>query len=345
MPRHINVPIFIPHLGCPNNCVFCNQRSISGHTAFDPSSVESEIEEALSTVSPEDECEIAFFGGSFTGIDRALMIDLLDRAQKYIDSGRVGSIRLSTRPDYINDEILTILSRYGVRTVELGLQSLSDRVLTAADRGHDAACAERACALVKKYGFELIGQMMIGLPLSDEESEAATARRICQMGADGARVYPTVVFRDTELASMTERGEYTPLTDSEAARRTAKVLDIFDRAGVPCIRVGLCASENLADESRVVGGANHPSVGEMAMSELYFTRICQELDRVDAKGGELTVYVARGAVSKAVGQKRRNKLKLCEKYDLKSVKVLEKNEIIGYNIIIEYCRKNTDEGR
>ena len=345
MPRHVNVPIFIPHLGCPNNCVFCNQRSISGHLSFDPSSVEREIEEALSTVSPEDECEIAFFGGSFTGIDRALMIDLLDRAQKYIDSGRVGSIRLSTRPDYINDEILTILSRYGVRTVELGLQSLSDKVLTAAGRGHDALCAERACALVKKYGFELIGQMMIGLPLSDEESEAATARKICRMGADGARVYPTVVFRDTELASMTERGEYTPLTDGEAAVRTAKVLDIFDRAGVPCIRVGLCASENLADKSRVIGGANHPSVGEMAMSELYFTRICQELDSLDAKGGELTVYVSRGAVSKAVGQKRRNKLKLCEKYDLKSVKVLEKNEIIGYNIIIEYCRKNTDEGR
>ena len=345
MPRHVNIPIFIPHLGCPNNCVFCNQRSISGHMSFDPASVEREIEEALSTVTPEDECEIAFFGGSFTGIDRGLMVDLLCRAQKYIDSGRVGSIRLSTRPDYISDEILTVLSRYGVRTVELGLQSFSDKVLTASGRGHDAACAERACALVKKYGFELIGQMMIGLPLSDAESEIETAQRICAMGADGARVYPTVVFRDTELACMTERGEYTPLTDDEAAARTARVLDIFDREGVPCIRVGLCASENLADESRVVGGANHPAVGEMAMSELYFLRICEELDGLGAEGGELTVYVSRGSVSKAVGQKKRNKLKLCEKYGLSRVKVLEKNEIIGYNIIIEYCRKTKDEGR
>ena len=345
MSRHVNIPIFIPHMGCPNNCVFCNQRSISGHVSFDPSSVEREIDEALSTVSAEDECEIAFFGGSFTGIDRSLMIDLLDRAQRYIDNGRVGAIRLSTRPDYINDEILTILSRYGVRTVELGLQSLCDRVLEASGRGHNAACAERACALVKQYGFELIGQMMIGLPQSDTEAEKMTARRICELGADGARVYPTVVFRDTELACMTERGEYKPLSDEEATRRTAAVLDIFDRAGVPCIRVGLCASENLADESRVVGGANHPSVGEMAMSELYFDRICAELDRVGAEGGELTVYVSRGSVSKAVGQKRRNKLNLCKKYGLKSVKVLEKNEIIGYNIIIEYCRKNKDEGR
>ena len=338
MPRHVNIPIFIPHLGCPNNCVFCNQRSISGHTSFDPSSVERQIDEALTTVGAEDECEIAFFGGSFTGIDRALMIDLLDRAQKYIDSGRVGSIRLSTRPDYVNDEILTILSRYGVRTVELGLQSLCDRVLQASGRGHDARCAERACALVKAYGFQLIGQMMIGLPLSDEASETETARRICRMGADGARVYPTVVFRETELADMTERGEYLPLSDEEAAIRTARVLDIFDRAGVPCIRVGLCASENLADESYVVGGANHPSVGEMAMSELYFSRICQELDSLRAEGGELTVYVSRGSVSKAVGQKKKNKLNLCKKYGLKHVKVLEKNEIIGYNIIIDYER-------
>ena len=252
--------------------------------------------------------------------------------------GKVKCIRLSTRPDYINDEILTILSRFGVRTVELGLQSLSDRVLEASGRGHNAECAERACALVKKYGFELIGQMMIGLPLSDEDAEIDTAKKISAMGADGARVYPTVVFRDTELACMTERGEYTPLSDEAAAVRTAKVLDIFDKAGVPCIRVGLCASENLADESRVLGGANHPSVGEMAMNELYFSRICEELDRLSAEGGELTVFVSSGSVSKAVGQKKKNKLKLCEKYGLKSVKVLEKNEIIGYNIIIKYCR-------
>ena len=339
MPRHINIPIFIPHLGCPNNCVFCNQRSISGHMSFDASSVETEIEEALSTVSAEDTCEIAFFGGSFTGIDRALMIDLLDRAQKYIDSGRVCGIRLSTRPDYIDDEILSILSGYGVKTVELGLQSLSDDVLAASQRGHDTLCAEKACKLVKKYGFQLIGQMMIGLPASTEKKEIETAKRIIEYGADGARVYPTVVFKDTELASMTERGEYIPIDTETAVMRTASVLDVFDRAGIPCIRVGLCASENLSDDSHVLGGANHSAVGEMAMSELYFRRICEKLDTMDIRGGELTVYVSAGSTSKVVGQKKKNKLKICEKYSLSSVKVLEKNEIIGYNIIIEYCSK------
>lgn len=306
---------------------------------FDSSQVEREIDEALSTVSSDDTCEIAFFGGSFTGIDRDLMIDLLDRAQRYIDEGRVEAIRLSTRPDYIDREILSILSRYGVKTVELGLQSLCDSVLEASGRGHNALCAERACRMVKEYGFELIGQMMIGLPMSDEIKEIETAKKIIEYGADGARVYPTVVFKDTELASMTERGDYTPLDTESAVERTASVLDVFDKAGVPCIRVGLCASENLSDDSHVLGGANHSAVGEMAMSELYFRRICERLDDMDVRGGEVTVFVSRGSISKAVGQKKRNKLKICEKYSLSSIKVLEKNEIMGYNIIIEYCRE------
>ena len=192
--RHINIPIFIPHLGCPNDCVFCNQRSISGKTDFCEENIDAEIEEALSTCGATDEAEIAFFGGSFTGIDRELMIRLLDKAQVYVDAGRVSSIRLSTRPDYIDGEILSILSRYAVRTVELGLQSMDDGVLAASRRGHDAATAERACAMVKKAGFSLVGQMMIGLPVSDGAKEVATARRLCELGVDAARVYPTVVF-------------------------------------------------------------------------------------------------------------------------------------------------------
>ncbi len=333
--RHINIPIFIPHLGCPNACVFCNQRSISGHMSFDITSVEREIDQALTTTSDSDICEIAFFGGSFTGIDRELMISLLDIAQGYVNGGRVSSIRLSTRPDYINDEILTLLTKYSVKTIELGLQSLNDRVLIASGRGHDRECAINACKQVKAYGFDLIGQMMIGLPSATPESERSTAELICQMGADGARVYPTVVFRDTELACMTDRGEYIPLNEEEAIDRTAAVLDIFDKMDVPCIRVGLCASENLSDEKSVMAGANHSAIGEMAMSRLYYNRICAQLDKRQIKGGELTVYVSKGSISKAVGQKKQNKLKICEKYGIRSIKVLEKNEIIGYNIIIE----------
>ena len=135
---------------------------------------------------------------------------------------------------------------------------------------------------------------------------------------------------------MAERGDYVPLTLEDAVERTKSVLDVFDQAGVPCIRVGLCASENLRDASRAVAGANHEAIGEMAMSALYLERICRELDTRQIRGGGITIFVAKGAVSKAVGQKRVNKVKICEKYGLEWVKVLEKNEIIGYNIIIEH---------
>ena len=336
MKKHVNIPIFIPHLGCPNNCVFCNQRSISGRQSFDPSEVTGQIESVLATLGEDTEREIAFFGGSFTGIDRELMIYLLEVAKGYIDRGEVSGIRLSTRPDYIDRERLDILARYGVRTVELGLQSMEGSVLRATKRGHSAADAERACALVKEYGFELIGQMMVGLPSSTPESEIYTAQRICDMGADGARVYPTVVFYNTELCEMAKQGEYLPLNNADAVERTKNVLDVFDRRGVPCIRVGLCASENLSDEDEVYGGANHSAVGELAMGELYFERICAELDKYgDISGKDLTISVSLRSTSKAAGQNRRNKIRICEKYGVNKIKILEKSEIIGYNIILD----------
>ncbi len=334
--KHANIPIFIPHLGCPNDCVFCNQRTISGHGDFKIENVRGEIEAALATIPEQTETEIAFFGGSFTGIDRVLMVSLLELAQEYVSAGKVECIRLSTRPDYISEEILSILSRFSVKTIELGLQSLDDKVLAASKRGHDAECARRACAMIKSAGFELIGQMMIGLPLSNAENEIMTAKKICEMGADGARVYPTVVFDCTELADMSRRGVYEPLSLEDAVERTKNVLDVFDRHSVPCIRVGLCASENLSDASKAIAGANHSAIGELAMSRLYLERICRELDARGIRGGKVSVWVSRGSISKAVGQKKANKVKICEKYDLEWLKVLEKNEVLGYNIIIEH---------
>ncbi len=336
--RHINIPIFIPHLGCPNDCVFCNQRSISGHGDFDISTVRREIDEVLSTVSSDDECEIAFFGGSFTGIDRRFMTDLLEIAEEYVSGKgkRVKSIRLSTRPDYISEEILDILSRYSVKTIELGLQSMDDEVLAASRRGHDAATAERACKAVKEAGFSLVGQMMIGLPVSDGAKEVETARHLCELGVDAARVYPTVVFYETELCEMAKRGDYTPLATDEAVMRTKDVLAVFDEWGVPCIRVGLCATENLSSPEAVYGGASHSAIGELAMGELFYDRICEKLDEMgDLSGKTVCLSVSRGALSKAIGQNRKNSVRICEKYSLKRLKILEKNQKIGYNIMID----------
>ncbi|MEE0968927.1 MAG: radical SAM protein [Clostridia bacterium] len=341
--KHANIPIFIPHLGCPNDCVFCNQRTISGHMDFDPRSVKADIETALKTleyIGITSEREIAFFGGSFTGIDRDLMIYLLETAYAYVDAGRVSSIRLSTRPDYIDREILEILKRYGVKTIELGLQSMSDEVLLASRRGHTREDAVKACKLIKEYGFSLVGQMMIGLPESDIESEKKTAEEICALGADGARVYPTVVFYDTELCHMSIRKEYSPLTDDEAVMRTKEVLKIFDGEGVPCIRVGLCASENLASREMVYGGANHSAIGELSMGEVFYDKMCELLDTLPCENDKnITFFVPEGATSKAVGQKRKNINRIKDKYfvkkHIKSVKILEKNQLLGYNIKME----------
>ncbi len=333
--KHANIPIFIPHMGCPNACVFCDQRSISGKQAFEEQSVVLEIERALATIEPSTQTEIAFFGGSFTGIDRGLMCRLLEIAKSYIDSGRVSSIRLSTRPDYIDSEVLNILSEYGVKHIELGLQSMDEAVLDATKRGHDAATAEKACRLVKQYGFGLVGQMMIGLPMSSAENERATAEKLCELSVDAVRIYPTVVFCGTELCDMAQNGKYTPLDTEAAVMRTKNVLRVFVAHDIPCIRVGLCASEQLSS-SRVYGGANHSAIGELAMGELYYDLICEKLDKMgNLEGKSLLLYVPRGSTSKAVGQKRRNSQRICKKYSLKRLKVLEKNEILRYNIEID----------
>lgn len=335
--KHINIPVFIPHLGCPNDCVFCNQRSISGKIKFDPDSVVDEINTVLSTIDDGKDVEIAFFGGSFTGIDRKLMTYLLDVAQKYIDEGKVSSIRLSTRPDYINEEILAILKNYTVKTIELGIQSMDDVVLAECKRGHLSYQTVKACKSVKEAGFALIGQMMIGLPGATVESEKMTAEMICQMGADGARVYPTVVFYETELCEMSKLGKYIPLELDDAVYRTKEVLKIFDRYNVPCIRVGLCASENLSSEESVYGGANHSAIGELAIGEIFFEKMDVVLDYA-SKCSRLpqkpTIYVAKGCTSKAIGQKRKNITRLCQKYSIYDIKILEKNSIMGYNILL-----------
>ena len=337
--KHVNIPVFIPHLGCPNDCVFCNQRAISGRNEFKAESVISDIEEVLSTLDDSCKCEIAFFGGSFTGIDRDLMISLLKIGQNYIDAGKVSNMRLSTRPDYINEEILSILSLYSVKTIELGIQSMDDRVLLNSKRGHTSHQTIAACQMIKEAGFDLVGQMMIGLPGSTCESERITAEMICRMGANAARVYPTVVFFKTELCEMSKKGEYSPLDESDAVERTKEVLKVFDRYGVPCIRVGLCASENLSSDDSVYGGANQSAIGEMAIGEIFYEKMDKALSEMsddDKKHFAMKpiFFVPRGCTSKAVGQKRKNIIRLCGKYSLSYLKILEKDSLIGYNISV-----------
>lgn len=317
MKKHINIPVFIPHLGCPNQCVFCNQHKITGVSDFSLEEVKRIIDNALLTVGDETEAEIAFFGGSFTGIDYDLMCKLLEIANSYVIRGKVSSIRCSTRPDYINTKILETLKAFNVKVIELGLQSSVDAVLHASKRGHNSTDEYNACKLIKAFGFELVGQMMIGLPGADTESELATARFIVDSGASAARIYPTVVFRDTELCDMVSSGIYKPLSLEEAIERSATVLSVFREAGVDVIRIGLCASENLSSPDSYFAGPNHPALGELVENEYYYKIISEKLRKMKLIADQkIIITVPSGSLSKAIGQNKRNKLRLMSEFGI-----------------------------
>jgi histone acetyltransferase (RNA polymerase elongator complex component) len=305
--------------------------------------VRQQIEQAVETLAGSGRrAEIAFFGGSFTGIERSLMIELLDTAQEYVDRGVVQGIRMSTRPDYIDEEILSILSRYTVSAVELGIQSMSDDVLRITKRGHTAEDTYRACRLLREAEIPLVGQMMIGLPGASPEDEAHCARKIAAMGACAYRVYPTIVFHGTELAEMYERGEYRPLSVEEAVARMSAVMEILEEKDVYCLRAGLCESDNLHNPDSFCAGPNHPAIGELARGDLmrrYMERACEAgmTNGTALQGARVTFFVSTGKASAAAGQHRGNLLYLCAKYGIKSVKIIEKSEQIGYNIKIDVC--------
>ena len=328
--RHINIPIFIPHLGCPNQCIFCNQRYISGNDSFDENDVEKKIIEILSTVNSDDECEIAFFGGSFTGIDRNLMIRLLNIAQKYVDSGAVKGIRMSTRPDYISLEIIEILKQYSITAVELGIQTMNDDVLLFLKRGHTSKNTKNAINLLNKANIPFVGQMMIGLPNATIDDELNCANIICELGASGARIYPTLVFKMTELEKLTYENEYVPLTVEEAVSRSAKALKIFYENNVPCIRIGLCDSDNIHSENTFVDGPNCPSIGEMVKSRLFYYLICDKLVNIESK--DIILECAKGKMSQIIGNKKENINRLIKENNLNTVKIIENEKLVQYEI-------------
>lgn len=335
MKKHSNIPIFIQHMGCPNQCVFCDQHTITGTHSFCEASVRRDIDTALETIGDRD-CEIAYFGGSFTGIDREQMLRLLDLAGEYVRQGAVQGIRLSTRPDYISPEIVEILLRYPVTAVELGIQSMDDRVLSTCKRGHTAADTETACVLLQEAKIPFVGQMMIGLPRSNRQTETETVQQICDMGACGARIYPCVVFQKTPLANMVQKGLYTPLSIEEAVERSAAVLEVLDARGVPCLKIGLHDGEGLRSPDTYFAGPHHPALGEMVRSRVYLHKIDDALSLLgQVRGKTIQIEVAPGCVSMAVGQKKVNKRHFLEKTGAKSVRIIENDGLFGYNITVD----------
>lgn len=314
-----NIPIFIPHSGCKNDCAFCNQRTITGKVSPPTyAGVEKIIEEHLSTLRGNGHT-IAFFGGSFTGIGDA-MEEYLKVAHRYVREKRVKDIRVSTRPDYISEDILNTLARYDVKYIELGAQSMDDGVLQAARRGHTALDVKRAARLICSRGITTGLQMMIGLPGDTYEKSIATAKSFVELGALEARIYPTVILKGTELCRMYEQGEYVPMSFEEAIDTAADCYRIFRHSGVKVLRIGLSASEEL--KKNAVGGFYHEAMGEIVYSRIIL-RSAMEHENIE-------IEYNKRCLSKVLGQQRCNiaafeasgkSFKLIENNDLRGVKV------------------------
>ena len=292
-----NISIFIPHLGCPHKCSFCNQNVITGNekqpTAQD---VKNAVDTALRRKGYE--YEIAFFGGSFTAIDRQYMISLLEAAGEYVKNGSVNGIRISTRPDAIDKEVLEILKGYGVTSIELGAQSMDDEVLKANLRGHTSADVENASRLIKEYGFELGLQMMTGLYLDTDEKAIQTAQRIIDIAPATVRIYPTAVLKGTYLARLLEDKVYKAQTVDDAANLCTTLVPMFENAGIKIIRLGLHSSPEL--KKNIVAGAFHDSFGEIVKSRFMLNRILKY------PPDDYEIFVNSKSVSQLKGQQKRN---------------------------------------
>ena len=302
--KHCNIPIFIPQLACPHQCVFCNQEKISA-TFFvpKPNEIAAIIDDYLETIPNNKEINIAFFGGSFTGIPRNEMIAYLEAAYEYVKEGKVQGIRISTKPDYITDDILDILEKYGVTSIELGAQSTNNKVLLKSGRGHKFDAIEKAANLIRKRDFELGLQMMLGLPYDSLELAIQTAKDIVRLGADTTRIYPTIVVKGTVLEKMYERGNYKVLSLDEAILWSKEVLKIFNAASIKVLRVGLHPSEELELGKSLVAGPIHPSFKEMVLTALWGDILYEKLE----KKGQSIVSVSSKQLNYAIGFKGKNR--------------------------------------
>lgn len=332
MKKEYIIPIFVPHLGCPNNCTFCNQKRISGQTKMvTAKDVKDTIEYYLKNFKDNHKyVEVAFFGGSFTAIEKEKQEELLEAVQEYLEAKKVNSIRISTRPDCIDKDILKRMKKYYVKTIELGVQSTNNYILTKCKRGHTFEDTKKASKLIRRYGFILGHQMMVGLPESTKQDEINTAKELIKLKPKIVRVYPVLVIKDTELADEYNRGEYTPLTIGQAVERCKEIVDLFNRNKIKVIRIGLQNTEEISDpeneKSSVIAGPYHPAFRQLVESGMWYDSIVNEIKKVNAKVKKVKIKANDINVNNIIGHKRENMLKLKETYDVDVI--IEKDDKI-----------------
>ena len=319
------IPIFVPHLGCPNDCTFCNQKSISGQTKeVKGKDVENTIEQYLKSFkNKESYKEVAFFGGSFTGIKKEKQEELLKAAYEYIKNKKIDSIRLSTRPDYIDKEELKMLKKYGVKTIELGVQSTNDYILKKCRRGHTYEDVKKASKLIRRFGFELGHQMMIGLPESTKLDELNTARDLAKLKPKIVRLYPVLVIKNTELEKEYLNKEYEPITILQAVERCKELYYFFNRKKISVIRMGLQTTDLICnpknEKSEVVAGPYHEAFGQLVEDSIWYDSMLEKIKKFNIKVKEIEIKVNEVNVNNVIGHKKENIKKLKELYDLDTI--------------------------
>ncbi|RUA31901.1 MAG: radical SAM protein [Bacteroidetes bacterium] len=335
MLRHYNIPIFIPELACPFQCVYCDQRKITGQKHLLPDDeILQNIEQHLNSFKAENrEVQLAFFGGTFTGLVMAEQEHYLKLIQPFIQSQSIQGIRISTRPDYINLPNLKLLKNYGVTHIELGAQSLVEEVLAASYRGHSVDDVRRAAELIRKEGFVLGLQMMIGLPEDSPERSMKTAQRIVEFGAEETRIYPTIVIRGTNLAKLWEQGKYQALSTEAAIQQSAKLLAYFEENKVKVLRVGLYPSDELSEQGEAVAGPEMPHFKEKVLSRIWKNKLANGLD-FSKKEKSLNIAVNPKEYNFAVGFAASNR-KYLESYFPK-VKFIMNPKLEGRNYEVVY---------
>lgn len=337
MKKEYIIPIFVPHLGCPNDCTFCNQKKISGQKkSVTGDEVKEIIEYYLSNFKESDrKVEVAFFGGSFTGIDTKIQEELLFAANEYIEAGKVDSIRISTRPDYISQDVLDLLKKYNVKTIELGVQSANDFILNKCRRGHSFEDVKNASKLIRKNKFRLGHQMMVGLPESTQRDEIETAKKLIKLNPEMVRIYPVLVIKDTKLAEDYLNGEYKPNTLEQAVETCAVLLKMFEKKNIDVIRIGLqttdeiCNPEN--EESQVVGGPYHPAFRQLVESRICYDEFAKKIHNLNNKVKVVKVKVNGGLINNFVGHKRENIARIKELYDV-DVRVEIDDSVKGFEV-------------
>jgi histone acetyltransferase (RNA polymerase elongator complex component) len=342
--RPLIIPVFLPHAGCPHQCIFCNQHAITGITKTKSTTHNlcSQIEAFLDHHrKPRRPVQIAFYGGNFLGVNAKNVRSLLAEAARFVEDGVADSIRFSTRPDTIDPKRLDMIKDFPISTIELGAQSLDDQVLAISRRGHTAMDTEKAAHLLKDHGYEIGIQIMVGLPEDDGDKLMKTARRVAELKPDVVRIYPTVVLTGSPLAKWYHTGRYEPLSLEDGVALVKQLYLLFKKKNIRVIRMGLQASKEFIDDSSILAGPYHPAFGHLVHSEMFFDHAISAIESTEIRSKDIIIHIHPKNISKMRGLKNENIRKLQKQFRFTSIGVIPDATIAEDGLVIKNNKKLT----